>query len=401
MACLNKSNADNFLTWNKLSGSLTLSELQSGGLPLPCDNTVTEVPTNFIFTTATFNTLDATCVSSESLFQWEIATDIAFSSIVQTITNSSTSVQFTGLDSSTEYFGRVKSIGAINSPYSNIDNSLTSSKNPLEMFGSNLIMWYRSDDFIANVGDTQRTSQLNDKSGNSRHLVSTIAVNQPYNENGTDDGGRAELDGHIAQHVSKAETISSIKKLAIDPTSWGAPVSPDIIMITVVSGASAGNDQRHHFSRNDVADGDSFGKSPYSLFSGSSGNLWKYTGIDDGPGTAADYVTILDDLHDTPLVKQSIMSEIKADISKMDTYLNGVFQSNTTDYTTAPSLKPLNSFIMFDAPTSGVTGSPNMCNWETFLIEGSYVTLASELNEIHEFYLNDRYPSLNIVSPNL
>ena len=44
MACLNKSNADNFLTWNKLSGSLTLSQLQSGGLPLACDNTVPVVP---------------------------------------------------------------------------------------------------------------------------------------------------------------------------------------------------------------------------------------------------------------------------------------------------------------------------------------------------------------------
>jgi hypothetical protein len=39
MACLNKANSNNFLVWNKVSGALTLSQLQSGGLPIACDNT--------------------------------------------------------------------------------------------------------------------------------------------------------------------------------------------------------------------------------------------------------------------------------------------------------------------------------------------------------------------------
>ena len=38
MACLNKANSNNFLVWNKVSGGLTLSKLQSGGLPIACDN---------------------------------------------------------------------------------------------------------------------------------------------------------------------------------------------------------------------------------------------------------------------------------------------------------------------------------------------------------------------------
>ena len=38
MACLDKINEYNFLRWNKVSGSLTLAELQSGGLPIACDN---------------------------------------------------------------------------------------------------------------------------------------------------------------------------------------------------------------------------------------------------------------------------------------------------------------------------------------------------------------------------
>jgi DNA-binding beta-propeller fold protein YncE len=38
MACLNEINEYNFLRWNKVSGSLTLAQLQSNGLPSACDN---------------------------------------------------------------------------------------------------------------------------------------------------------------------------------------------------------------------------------------------------------------------------------------------------------------------------------------------------------------------------
>lgn len=37
MACLELENRDNFLIWNKVSGSYTLSELESSGLPAFCD----------------------------------------------------------------------------------------------------------------------------------------------------------------------------------------------------------------------------------------------------------------------------------------------------------------------------------------------------------------------------
>jgi hypothetical protein len=42
MACLEKANINNFLRWNKVVGSLTLSQLQANGLPDACDNTITD-----------------------------------------------------------------------------------------------------------------------------------------------------------------------------------------------------------------------------------------------------------------------------------------------------------------------------------------------------------------------
>jgi hypothetical protein len=37
MACLDKSNDDNYLTWWKVNGTLTFADLQANGVPNACD----------------------------------------------------------------------------------------------------------------------------------------------------------------------------------------------------------------------------------------------------------------------------------------------------------------------------------------------------------------------------
>jgi hypothetical protein len=38
MACIEKSYNSNFLKWNKVTGSLTMAELQANGMPSDCNN---------------------------------------------------------------------------------------------------------------------------------------------------------------------------------------------------------------------------------------------------------------------------------------------------------------------------------------------------------------------------
>lgn len=303
------------------------------------------------------------------------------------------SVVVLGLDINTKYYFRAQLVGMTG--YFRVESSFALAADPLEVFGSDLIMWYRSDDYIANVGSISRTAQLNDRSGNGRHLTEAVTVNQPYNEAAGNDSGRSLLDGHIGQHVSSAQTITNKKRLSILPVDWGSPVSGDIVMITVMGGGTGAGRQHYHFSRNNVADGDSnFSNSPYSLFSGTSSAFFRYT-------SALEYLTQYSDLQYLPYDKRAIMSETKTDISAMSSYFNGVLESNVLDVTAATSIKDLDSFIMFGDPANTQQAAPDMTNWETFFIKGNYTNLAAKLNGIHEVYLSQRYPSLNIVSPNL
>ena len=66
MACLEKAYNSNFLKWNKVTGSLTLAQLQSGGLPSDCDNISLPAPTTL---TATANN------PNEINLLWSVVTD--------------------------------------------------------------------------------------------------------------------------------------------------------------------------------------------------------------------------------------------------------------------------------------------------------------------------------------
>lgn len=92
----------------------------------------------------------------------------------------------TGRTPETTYFYRVIAIAIppdTNSIPSNTTSDTTLSANPLDLFGSNLHAWFRADDVILSSGNS--VSQLNDKSGNNRHLAQPLMANQPTQEDST------------------------------------------------------------------------------------------------------------------------------------------------------------------------------------------------------------------------
>ena len=95
------------------------------------------------------------------------------------------------------------------------------------------------------------------------------------------------------------------------------------------------------------------------------------------------------------------MSNAKSDISPMRTFFEGVEETNINSKEDSLSLPELDSLIFFRIPNKSAASVTNINNWETFFIKGDYTTLASKLNDIHSYYLNDRYPSMNIQNPNL
>ena len=75
MATITQSNTDNFLTWQKVNGTLTLAELQANGLPDVKDNTIDtffEFNTNWNDATANDGAYTISLVTSSSKYDWYI-----------------------------------------------------------------------------------------------------------------------------------------------------------------------------------------------------------------------------------------------------------------------------------------------------------------------------------------
>lgn len=118
MACVNKSNTDNFLIWNKVAGSLTLAQLQASGMPTVCDNISVDMPTNLTASNPTLTTIDLAWESfSNTIEIYRSADNISFS-LIDTLTDSETTYTDTGLSGGTLYYYKVRSVGFISSPYS-------------------------------------------------------------------------------------------------------------------------------------------------------------------------------------------------------------------------------------------------------------------------------------------
>ena len=133
MACLEKSYNSNFLTWNKVSGSLTLSQLQSSGLPSLCDTLSPDIP----LSPAPQN-LVATAISSStiSLF-WDNVAGADSYKVYRSLTLGGTYTVIepldldkdyddTTCDPDTEYFYKVSAvIGGVESALTEAVNATT------------------------------------------------------------------------------------------------------------------------------------------------------------------------------------------------------------------------------------------------------------------------------------
>lgn len=114
MACLESNIKNNFLNWNKVSGALTLSQLQSIGLPSICDNISQVIP-------GTPSNLVATAVSvSEIQLTWDVVTGADTYNVYRSTTElgaytlisspATNSYNNTGLTASTTYYYKVSSV---------------------------------------------------------------------------------------------------------------------------------------------------------------------------------------------------------------------------------------------------------------------------------------------------
>ena len=116
--------ATKYLTVEGQKLGVPVTELLPIDVDLACLEML-EGPTNFVLSNPTISTLDASCVSDGVSFEWQLSTDENFGVIAFTITNATTTAQFTGLDKGELYFGRVRVLGSLNSGYSNTDTEAT------------------------------------------------------------------------------------------------------------------------------------------------------------------------------------------------------------------------------------------------------------------------------------
>jgi hypothetical protein len=124
MACVNRSNSNNFLRWNKVVGNLTLAELQANGMPLACDNISVDVPLNLTISEIGADYLTLTWDSnSQNIDVYKSSDGVAYS-LLTSLTNAEQTYSDTGLSSGTYHY-KVRSVGYINSAFSNVVTATT------------------------------------------------------------------------------------------------------------------------------------------------------------------------------------------------------------------------------------------------------------------------------------
>ena len=128
MACVNKSNSNNFLTWNKVVGNLTLAQLQASGMPDYCDNLNMSAPQNLIATSISTTEIDldwdVADVTPDNILVYR-STDGVTYALIATITGSLIAYSDTGLTDGTLYYYKIKATGDVDSAYSNVSTAYT------------------------------------------------------------------------------------------------------------------------------------------------------------------------------------------------------------------------------------------------------------------------------------
>ena len=216
--------------------------------------------------TAPFN-LNSTVISATSIdldweyvvesglvasLQIEISEDNIIWSNLANVNFNDTTYPATGLTPITTYYFRIYAVAVppnINSVPSNISTSTTPAANPLDLFGVNLHAWFRADDVILSGGS--KISQLNDKSGNTKHVIQPVESSQTTQADGV---------GNFINH--KVITYPTNTEFMGNSTNW-AGLGSDPFFIVIVLPAVFGTSSStisNVFSDNDTSKEFSFVK---------------------------------------------------------------------------------------------------------------------------------------------
>jgi hypothetical protein len=381
-------------------GAFGVTEIIEVDVDNDCIGEGLPAPTLFAFNTPTTTTLDFSFTSnsggSESGFEVQLSLLSDFSVIEQTdnLASGITTGQFTGLTDGTIYYGRVRANGAIDSAWSNTDNEETLFANPLELFGANLHAWFRSDDVVLNgTAPTATVSQWNDKSGNARHLVQATAADQLLYSD-----GRAESDSSIDGH--KTLYPKDVQRFLEDNGSWAGLGTSNYFVVIVCNRLMSAGSVIPKFSRNEPGD-DSGANFNHGYWAG-SGALQDLWSMDSG-------LSFQKIINRTAGATDSIVDAIKMSTSSNEVWRNGAALSGDVDFSGAAGAitDSFDSLILGGQFADG-SGSPNgggsnvgTAFAEIFWVSGVPEDYPTEFNRLHTGYLNDRYPSLSIVDPNL
>lgn len=276
------------------------------------------------------------------------------------------------------WFYRVRALGINPSGYSNIDSGTVSTN---FLIHPNIKRWYRSDRVIFNGNAVSEEIEL---TGSGVNPVQTNSSDQPFHNSKTSTSNGL-LDGHDGIYYSRG-----INDRFIDVgSSFGTGIgSNDYFIVFVEYGNPTGNTNPVQYARNDAGDT----STSFSMFSTDGAALdgrQLFTRGESGARYTAE-------INPSSSGFKSWMTALNS--GSMSVWKNGVLQSsiNYDFYVSAA----FNTIRFGNNSTLGESGS-GIVKFEFGLFTGRPEDYPSLVNDIFTSYLNPRYVSLGIVSPNI
>jgi len=350
--------------------------------PLAIDDLVAEAEVNEITLTWTPSDPDA---EYQEVYRAETA-DGPYQ-LVEAISNSDQEyLDDSGLEYNQQYCYKIATIKRGLYAFSNVACATTALPNPLQIYGSALEFWWRSDDVEINPGNGL-VEQFNDKSTKGRPIYQATAATQPDRKTGGIDGHpyiEFRLDGLGNLSVTGLGNLSS---------DMGGAIEGPLCIFLVHKFAPTANSsgaQKVHLADNDptrtvnngglyIYDGASTGDTKFYL------NRDEKSRIDHTLGLGYASETFLVSLY-APLIE-----------ADMKIFKNGLDITHP--------IQPSRPDTDYDDITSLAMGKqswnnqsqPELEHYEAFAVADMD---AAKFNQVHD-YLAERYPSLSITNPNL
>jgi hypothetical protein len=285
----------------------------------------------------------------------------------------------TGRTPETTYFYRVIAIAIppdTNSIPSNTTSDTTLSANPLDLFGSNLHAWFRADDVVFNVGTV---SQVNEKSGNNRHISNTIASEQP-----TQEDGEGLLTG------SKFISFGNVDKL-FNNTNWSGLGTDPYFVVVVTRHAFnfSSSNQKGLFGINNADN-----SNRQHSFSASNSNFGWSVIVNDNP--LVNYAAP-DFEGGAGTIEGVIMSTYRGS--------NGRIWENGTEYTLSSDIEGVVTDSFDDIEFSEIFRPGALPLYEIMFIKGSPedygLANGDAIKQLYTGYLPETYPLITFNNPNI